>query len=205
MLKGYDFSHNNSDEIFDKFVNNGDFVILRTTYGVNVDKKLSNRLDYCINNGKRLGLYHFMTKTTPLKKQINKFIDVVRPTVELLKQFHKSDIIPLILIVDWELSSIPFTDVKKFVDEIEKTLQVDCYIYTSLYFYNKVKDEKKYKFWVAWWSTRIVDDTLRKFENVYMHQCGVKDKNKILRLSDIGGENGADYNETIKDVRGWNL
>lgn len=144
MLKGYDTSHWNDDMTFDKYLENGDFMILKATEGKTYkDPKFEERSRYTIAkhlNTMLYGFYHYARpENNAPQEEVNNFYNAIKD--------YLTD--RCIIALDWEGKALEhsFDWALEFCKEIEKLTKRKCLIYASASVVKKYASQYAY-----WWT-----------------------------------------------------
>lgn len=104
-LRGCDLSHWNNDSQYESCFKYADFFIFKATESINMkDKKCKSRIEKCIKNGKRVGLYHFWQNTN-YEQQFDNFDTI-----------YNKYYMYAVPIIDVEIKYVNWMDVMLFIN-----------------------------------------------------------------------------------------
>lgn len=193
IVRGYDMSHWNTQEQFDEYLSNSGFIIHKATQGlVYIDKTFDARMPLLMLAGKRIGLYHYLTKEDGMLQALH-FYSTIWPYVDRIIQHHgKPGIIPnLIFIVDYEEKGT-VKELHKFLIKFHQLSGIWCVVYTSASWLNKVEHEflldedSPSRLWVAGWtkSAKRVQDRIDAIPNMVLYQYATEPLDTNIWLVD---------------------
>lgn len=139
MLRGFDFSKHNNDNIFEDGLKKGDFIIIKATEGrTYTDPKFHERIPR-IKDG-LCGAYHYARPdNNTAEKEVENFYNAIKP--------YLSD--TMITVLDWEGNALnySFDWALKFCKLLEEKTHRPCIIYGSASVIKKYASQWKY-----WWT-----------------------------------------------------
>lgn len=155
---GYDFSHWQSEAIFDKYSKDSDFIIHKLSEGERyVDPCAYYRLNKVrtyVNRPNFIGLYHFYNDSATCLANSDNFIKRIKDAKTILTGTG----IPIVPIIDWEgdnLNKNKTANLINMAQTVKVHLKVAPLIYTSQYYIDKldIDDAKNLgcMLWVARW------------------------------------------------------
>ena len=137
MLKGYDTSHHQTDDIFNYYLGIADFMIIKATEGRTYkDPEFINRIEKIKHN--LCGVYHYARpENNSVVEEVKNFLSVVQP--------HLTD--TMLIVLDWEGNSInhPFTWALEWCSMVEEQIGRKPIIYASASVIKKY--ETQYSLW----------------------------------------------------------
>lgn len=139
MLRGFDLSHHNADNIFNECKANGDFIIIKATEGrTYTDPKFKERIPQ-INKG-LCGVYHYARPdNNTAKAEVENFYNAIKP--------YLTD--TMITVLDWEGKALQYSFdwAKEFCRLMEEKTKRPCIIYASASVIKKYTTQYEY-----WWT-----------------------------------------------------
>lgn len=141
MLKGYDTSHHQNDETFNKYLEQADFMIIKATEGKTYTDPCFKKRAKILNDMEILnGFYHYARpdNNTP-SQEANSFYNAIK---EYVNNFT-------IIVLDWEGKSLQYSFdwAVEFCNIMQAKLKRPCIIYASASVVRKYANKWKY-----WWT-----------------------------------------------------
>lgn len=175
LKKGCDFSHWNSNAIFNRY-KDMDFAIIKATQNRRyIDNTFAVRVMDLIEHNKNIGVYHFLSHD--IKGQANHFYNTIS---SYLKNYIRTDgTVKMLCIVDVEADAT-INDLITFVNEWFMISNLPLIIYTSVSWFNKWKkqgnkaimDDLRLYWWLSGWTKdyATIRKRLQEHERILLYQ-----------------------------------